>query len=144
LTITPELRAGDALFVRADLFHCTQDNETSRIALSVRLWNDNDVIDKDMLFIMSKNKYERMRLERINFSNVLGTFWRWGADRITLGQYKEFMDRCEKKRPLELFFKLMAYLFFPMILKKKYQMLLTQRTLSPAEEELPEEEKKAG
>ena len=34
---TPHLREGDALLFRMDLFHQTQDTETERVALSLRM-----------------------------------------------------------------------------------------------------------
>lgn len=37
---TPELAAGDALLMRGDLFHRTQDTSTARVALSIRVSND--------------------------------------------------------------------------------------------------------
>ena len=47
LAETPELRAGDALLMRGDLFHRTQDNDTNRVALSVRVSGDQHTVTRE-------------------------------------------------------------------------------------------------
>jgi hypothetical protein len=44
---TPVLAAGDALVLRGDVFHRTQDTETSRVALSVRMFNDTHQVSRE-------------------------------------------------------------------------------------------------
>ncbi|MAV27324.1 MAG: hypothetical protein CMQ05_14620 [Gammaproteobacteria bacterium] len=44
---TPELVAGDALLLRGDMFHRTQDNDTERVALSVRAFNPDITVVKE-------------------------------------------------------------------------------------------------
>lgn len=44
---TPELEAGDALLLRGDMFHRTQDNDTERVALSIRAFNPDITVVKD-------------------------------------------------------------------------------------------------
>ena len=43
---TPELAAGDALLLRGDLFHRTQDASTDRVALSVRVSGDTHTVTR--------------------------------------------------------------------------------------------------
>ena len=43
---TPELGPGDALLLRGDLFHRTQDNATNRVALSVRVSDDSHLVTR--------------------------------------------------------------------------------------------------
>ncbi len=43
---TPELDAGDALLMRGDLFHRTQDTDTDRVALSVRVAGDTHTVSR--------------------------------------------------------------------------------------------------
>ena len=44
---TPELEAGDALFMRGDLFHRTQDVATPRVAMSIRVSDPSQVLTRD-------------------------------------------------------------------------------------------------
>ena len=44
---TPILAAGDALLLRGDIFHRTQDNDTARVALSVRAFNPDIKVAKE-------------------------------------------------------------------------------------------------
>lgn len=46
LAVTPLLAAGDALLMRGDLFHQTQDTETRRVSLSIRAWDERQVVTK--------------------------------------------------------------------------------------------------
>ncbi|MEM7018089.1 MAG: hypothetical protein AAF512_12220 [Pseudomonadota bacterium] len=43
---TPQLNAGDALFMRGDLFHQTEDTDTERVAVSIRIWNEQDIVTR--------------------------------------------------------------------------------------------------
>ncbi len=47
LSETPELAAGDALLLRGDIFHRTQDTETSRVALSIRMFDDAQTVTRE-------------------------------------------------------------------------------------------------
>ena len=116
MALTPEISAGDALVFRPDMFHCTQDDTTRRVALAVRVWNSKDVINKAVLMRMSKVKYRRMLQERGTFAAVLGAFWRWSAPQITLEQLSEFRERVERHELRELFIKIAAYLLLPVLL----------------------------
>jgi hypothetical protein len=49
IACTPRLNAGDLLLVRGDLFHKTQDSDTDRVALSIRLAHSNTVIRRSTL-----------------------------------------------------------------------------------------------
>ena len=44
---TPPLNSGDALLLRGDMFHKTQDTQTRRVALSVRAWNNNLMVTQE-------------------------------------------------------------------------------------------------
>ena len=44
---TPCLNPGDALLLRGDMFHKTQDTQTNRVALSVRAWNNRHTVTRD-------------------------------------------------------------------------------------------------
>jgi|CXWL01.1.fsa_nt_gi hypothetical protein len=127
MAVTPEISAGDALVFRPDMFHCTQDDTTKRVALAVRVWNSKDVISKVVLLRMSNVKYRRMLKERGTFAAVLGAFWRWSAPQITLEQLGEFRERVERYELRELFIKIAAYLFLPVILWTYFRAAPRQR-----------------
>jgi hypothetical protein len=71
LAETPELFAGDALLLRGDIFHRTQDTETPRVALSIRMWDNAITVTSDHFnrtcptknWFMEKNEpmYDRLR-----------------------------------------------------------------------------------
>lgn len=49
LAITPTLNAGDALILRQDIIHQTQDNIDNRVAISIRCRNNNGIVTKNRL-----------------------------------------------------------------------------------------------
>jgi ectoine hydroxylase-related dioxygenase (phytanoyl-CoA dioxygenase family) len=46
IAVAPELKAGDALFMRGDLLHRTQDADTERVALSIRICDPEDRVTR--------------------------------------------------------------------------------------------------
>ncbi len=44
---TPALAAGDALLLRGDMFHRTQDNDTERVAISIRAFNPDITVVRE-------------------------------------------------------------------------------------------------
>ncbi|HZP49269.1 MAG TPA: hypothetical protein VFB07_12070 [Vicinamibacterales bacterium] len=46
---TPQLEAGDLLLMRGDIFHRTEDGDTARVALSVRLGNSQTIVRRKVL-----------------------------------------------------------------------------------------------
>lgn len=91
LAETPAMSPGDAIVVRGDLFHKTQDVDTDRVAISIRAFNNNQILDKRTLLTMSQCKYERMLLERSIFVPLLLSFWKLHKDQITQREHEELM-----------------------------------------------------
>ena len=115
LAETPHLGPGDALVVRSDLFHRTQDLETDRVALSIRAYNSTQVLDRNELLTMSQCKYERMLLEKRLFMTLLMSFKRLGKDRITQREYED-CQRAYAHRSNDLSTRLMSAAY-PWLLK---------------------------
>ncbi len=56
LAETPDLEAGDALLMRGDVFHSTQDTETDRVSLSVRCFNTSVPVSLEHLRVTCEAK----------------------------------------------------------------------------------------
>ena len=99
IAVAPSLNAGDLLIVRGDVFHSTQDNETARLALSIRAINSKGQMTLKNLLTMSGQKYRRLLLERITYAKVLAAFFRFRNRKITVGQFETFrMNMIRKSR----------------------------------------------
>jgi len=116
MAVAPSLNAGDLLIVRGDVFHSTQDNETARIALSIRAINSKGQMTLKNLLTMSGQKYRRLLLERVTYANVLAAFLRFRNQKITVGQFETFRDEYDQKKPVSYFIGRASYLLFPTVL----------------------------
>jgi len=56
LAITPTLHAGDALILRQDIIHRTQDSIDNRVAISMRCRNGNGIVTKNKFFTSCARK----------------------------------------------------------------------------------------
>ena len=97
LAESPEMRPGDAIIVRGDVFHKTQDVETNRVAISIRAYNNDQILDRDALLTMSQCKYERMLQERKAFLPLLTSFWQLRKRQIT---QREHEQRVREGKPM--------------------------------------------
>jgi hypothetical protein len=88
---TPQLAAGDALLLRGDMFHRTQDAETHRVALSIRMLNDTHEVTrahfnqtcqtKNAFMARNRNIYDRIRNvfethESLTYRQLMNLAWR--------------------------------------------------------------------
>jgi hypothetical protein len=117
LAVSPELAPGDVLIFRGDLFHRTQDSDTNRVGLAVRVYNANGRSDLLTFLSINQKKYERYVEERFNFSKVLGAFVRHGSRQITLGQLNQYATDVDKRKPLAVATFALTYLWFPAVVR---------------------------
>jgi ectoine hydroxylase-related dioxygenase (phytanoyl-CoA dioxygenase family) len=94
---TPELGAGDALVMRSDLLHRTQDVRTARVSLSLRaLWSGHR-LTRAHLLTASPNKRKRMLGEPNAFCEVLAAFWLYRRPQMTVGELLAARRRFARK-----------------------------------------------
>jgi len=103
LAIVPSVSPGDVLLVRGDVLHGTQDNDTDRIALSIRAINPNYVVKQSVFLTMSKHKYDRLLAEAHFTATVLDAFG--GQPEVRLGELVSRMAARDKtgRMPLPMF-----------------------------------------
>ncbi len=87
LACTPQLDAGDLLLMRNDMFHRTQDNDTARVALSVRAAYSSAVVKRAQLANGGLAKAARMAKARRQFESMFRAFDEAGQDEMALGEF---------------------------------------------------------
>lgn len=86
LAVTPELAAGDLLLVRGDVIHRTQDTDTHRVAVSLRMMNARTRIRRDELVRGGLVKTILMTQLRADFQVLLDCFDAAGTGEMSLGK----------------------------------------------------------
>lgn len=66
VAVSPTLNAGDAVILRGDTIHKTQDHDTDRVAISIRCTDGSALISKNKLFEYGCNDKQN-RLSKIQF-----------------------------------------------------------------------------
>jgi len=84
--VTPELEAGDLLVLRGDILHKTQDTDTDRVSLSVRLADGNTVVRRAVLANGGLRKAQMMTRNFRDYELVFRSFEKAGADHMPLSQ----------------------------------------------------------
>jgi hypothetical protein len=86
LAVTPELDAGDLLLLRGDVIHRTQDTDTHRVALSLRMMNEHTRIRRSEMVRGGLFKTMLMTLLRSEFQVMFDCFDVVNHDEMTLGK----------------------------------------------------------
>jgi hypothetical protein len=88
---SPNLLPGDALLVRGDIIHRSQDNLAPRIAASFRVFQNTAPINKQTLLSggVEKQRYLKNNSDRIK--PILDAFEYYGRDEITYLEYYNHM-----------------------------------------------------
>lgn len=97
---SPALAEGDALLVRSDVLHRTQDTETSRVSLALRALHGGHELTASRLLSGSPGKHARMRAEPGAFCEVLGAFFMNRRTQITVSELLSAQERFARKEPL--------------------------------------------
>ena len=74
LAVTPNLNAGDALILRQDIIHQTQDNINNRVAISIRCRNSNGILTKSKLLNSCDRKNEMIKNNRQWYDQFIEKF----------------------------------------------------------------------
>ena len=74
LAITPTVNAGDALILRQDIIHQTQDNINNRVAVSIRCRNINGILTKSKLLNSCTRKNEMIKNNRQWYDQFIEKF----------------------------------------------------------------------
>jgi len=94
---TPLLAEGDLLLLRGDMFHCTQDTETHRVSLSIRMLNTQSILSLKKFTHFSFVKVYMMARRRGLFDNILRCFIDAGKSQMTVGEAFQLMEVRKKQ-----------------------------------------------
>jgi hypothetical protein len=97
LAVAPELGPGDALILRNDVFHRTQDNETERLAISFRVNPSNTVVTRQALMDMGSAKFNNMARMRGAFARRFAAFEIARRDTLAAVEYDDIVDELEAR-----------------------------------------------
>lgn len=87
LAVTPELNAGDALILRQDIIHRTQDSLDERIAFTIRCRNGDGVVNKNKLLAMCPRKQRMIENNKLWFFCFMKQFEK--TDQLTIKELAE-------------------------------------------------------
>jgi hypothetical protein len=87
LTATPQLEAGDLLLMRGDIFHRTEDNDTDRVALSIRAVCTRTIIRRAHLADGGLVKARRMSKHEAYYATFFRAFDVAGRDEMPLADF---------------------------------------------------------
>lgn len=94
IEISPTLHEGDALVMRGDLIHRTQDCLTDRLAISVRCTEKDALIDKDTFLSGCEKKQKFLQGMPGVTDLLLSKYKEKNTDKITAGDfYKELLEQ---------------------------------------------------
>ncbi len=82
---TPAISLGDALLMRGDVAHRTQDADTDRVAVSLRLVDSTQPITRERVCQGSFHKWVLMLNDWSRYESILECFDEPGIDQIPLG-----------------------------------------------------------
>lgn len=99
MACAPELEAGDLLLMRGDIFHRTQDNDTDRVALSIRATNSQTVIRRAHLADGGITKAMMMRKNAAHYRSLFRAFDLAGRDELPLKEFEAARERLASAAP---------------------------------------------
>jgi hypothetical protein len=99
LAVTPALDRGDLLLVRGDVVHRTEDKDTRRIAVSIRMMNSQVVIRRAELLRGGRQKAFVMVRGRQDFKRLFDCFTASGRTELTIGEIAALQDRAAAAPP---------------------------------------------
>ncbi len=97
LAVAPDLGAGDALIMRNDVFHRTQDGDTERLAISFRVISSKTVLTRQALMDMGAAKFNNMARMRPTFARRFAAFQIAQRDELTCNEYDAIYDELEAR-----------------------------------------------
>ena len=121
LAVAPELAEGDALVVRGDVLHRTQDTETSRVAISLRAFDAERPLTQRALYTLTDGKLQRMLLAPVPFATLIAGFWYWRATEITGRQWEELRGKLRRGNPRALACFVAALACYRPLLKRHHR-----------------------
>lgn len=100
LAVTPQLDRGDLLLLRGDVIHRTEDKDTARVALSIRMMNRQTRVRRAELVRGGFLKAVVMTHGRRDFKHLFDCFDATGKDELTIGELTELeASRARPARP---------------------------------------------
>lgn len=92
LAVTPQLGRGDLLLVRGDVVHRTEDKETRRVAVSIRMMNSQVKVRRAELVRGGLQKAFVMARGRRDFQQLFDCFAATGRNEMTIGEIASLHD----------------------------------------------------
>jgi hypothetical protein len=99
IACTPQLIAGDLLLIRGDLFHKTQDSDTDRVALSIRLAHSSTVIHRSTLAYGGTAKANLFQRNMGEFVALFRAFDLARRDSLSWGELQPLMTQARTSAP---------------------------------------------
>jgi len=91
LAFVPQLEAGDLLIMRGDIVHRTQDGDTERVALSIRLGNSQTLVRRSRLADGGLTKMRTMAQNLQAYEPIFRAFDRARRDELPLNELEQLI-----------------------------------------------------
>ncbi|WP_437948605.1 phytanoyl-CoA dioxygenase family protein [Sorangium sp. So ce296] len=111
LAVTPQLGRGDLLLLRGDVIHRTEDKDTHRVAVSIRMMNRETRVRRAELVRGGLLKAVVMTHGRRDFRRLFDCFDAAGKDELTIGEIASFEASARPARATS-FVSFMAFLMW--------------------------------
>jgi len=99
IACTPHLSAGDLLLLRGDIFHKTQDTDTDRVSISVRLTSSHTMVRRSTLADGGLRKSQIIVRNMNEFYRMFRAFDLAGRAELSWGELLPLMDEASKQSP---------------------------------------------
>jgi ectoine hydroxylase-related dioxygenase (phytanoyl-CoA dioxygenase family) len=97
IATTPELVPGDLLLLRGDVIHRSQDADTKRVAISIRMARSQSLIHKDRLISGPPAKQAVLAGLADEYGPILRAFEALQKEALTLGEVQDWIRRAPSR-----------------------------------------------
>lgn len=121
IAVTPRLAVGDALAMRGDIIHKTQNQAANRIAVSFRSVRKNSICNRRQVLFPSRKKLSIINKNYEMYAGIDYVFSRQKRDYLTVEELFtrliELQKQADKKAPLDVIYHVAKYKLRLMLLR---------------------------
>ena len=100
IAVTPQFREGDLLIMRGDLIHRTEDSETNRVALSLRMISSKSRLSLKKLSRFDFTKLSLMYNNPVPYFHLFEMFEYSGKKEVSYGEYQKNFRELEARKKI--------------------------------------------
>ncbi len=102
IAYSPAISAGDLLMWRQDVLHATQDNDTNRVAVTLRVCNSKSMISRAKLLGTSIEQFTHIGIEHEKYRRKFAAFELTGKDELPRGELDSLLAAIEGEENIRM------------------------------------------